>query len=71
MLDPVWPLRLAAYFLIGACINALAVLMHEAAHGNFFRRKRLDRWAGFLLVVPIGMSATAYRVMHLIHLGVG
>jgi fatty acid desaturase len=64
---PVWPVRIAGYVLIGASINALGILMHEAIHGSLFRRRRLDRWIRFLLGVPTGVSCHAYRVTHLLH----
>jgi fatty acid desaturase len=64
---PLWPLRVAGYFVIGAAVHALAILMHEAIHGNFFRRAGLDRWAGFLLGAPALFSATAYKTVHALH----
>jgi len=38
-----WPVRLLSYALMGAALHALGVLMHECVHGNFFRRRSLDR----------------------------
>ena len=64
---PPWPIRLACYAAIGVSIHALAILMHEAIHSTLFRRRRLDRWAGFLLGVPALFSMTAYKVTHLVH----
>lgn len=64
---PVWPVRFAGYLLIGAVLHAFGVLVHEAVHGNLFRQRSLDRWAGFLLGVPVLISAEAYRVAHLVH----
>lgn len=64
---PIWPVRLAGYVLIGAVLHAFGVLVHEAVHGNLFRHRTLDRWAGFLLGIPMLMSAEAYRVVHLVH----
>ncbi len=62
-----WPARLAGIVLSGAAIHALAILMHEAVHGNLFRRQGLDRWAGFILGAPALFSCAAYRVNHLLH----
>lgn len=64
---PIWPVRVPALVLIGACVNAMAILMHEGIHGNLFRHRLLDRWAGFVLGAPALISCMAYRVVHLIH----
>jgi fatty acid desaturase len=64
---PYWPMRLAGYVAMGASLHALGILMHEAVHGNFFRQRTRDRWAAFLLGVPILLSGSAYRVTHLLH----
>lgn len=64
---PYVPVRVVCYVLIGFHIHGLANLMHEAVHGNFFRRRRLDRWCGFLLGAPALVSGTAFRVVHLQH----
>jgi len=64
---PYWPVRIACYVVMGASLHALGILMHEAVHGNFFRQKNWDRWAAFLLGVPILVSGAAYRVTHLLH----
>jgi fatty acid desaturase len=61
------PARLAGIVVSGAALHALAILMHEAVHGNLFRRRGLDRWAGFLLGAPALFSCAAYRVNHLLH----
>jgi len=65
--SPGWPTRLACYAVIGTAIHSLAILMHEAIHSTLFRRRRLDRWAGFLLGMPALFSMTAYKVAHLVH----
>jgi 1-acyl-sn-glycerol-3-phosphate acyltransferase len=65
--SPAWPIRLACYAAIGVAIHSLAILMHEAIHSTLFRRRRLDRWAGFLLGAPALFSMTAYKVAHLVH----
>ena len=64
---PFWPVRVVGYVIIGASIHALAVLQHDALHGSIFRKRLLDRWAGFLLFVPVALSAYAYRMVHLLH----
>ena len=64
---PSWPVRLVGYLAMGASLHALGILMHEAVHGNFFRRRAWDRWAAFLLGLPILVSGAAYRVTHLLH----
>jgi fatty acid desaturase len=45
----------------------MGALMHEALHGNLFRRPMFDQWIGFLLAVPTLFSASAYKVAHLNH----
>jgi fatty acid desaturase len=64
---PLWPVRVAGYVVIGAVVHALAILMHEAIHGNLFRRPGLDRWAGFILGAPALFSASAYKTVHALH----
>jgi fatty acid desaturase len=64
---PTWPVRIAGTFLIGACIHALAILMHEGIHGSYFRNPVLDRTTAFLLGAPAFFSETAYRVPHIVH----
>jgi fatty acid desaturase len=67
LLTPSWPIWLACQVAIGVSVHALATLMHEGIHGTLFRRRRLDRWAGFVLGVPALFSFTAYKVAHLAH----
>lgn len=64
---PLLPLRLACYFVIGATIQGLVILMHEAVHGILFRDRTLNRWIGFLCGAPALLSVTAYRIGHLPH----
>ena len=64
--DATW-VQAAGIVLIGACIHAMAILMHEGIHGNLFRIRVLDRWVGFALGAPALFSAAAYRVNHLLH----
>jgi len=64
---PFGGVRAAAVPLIGACVQSLAILMHEGIHGNLFRNRALDRWAGFAFGAPALFACTAYRVTHLLH----
>jgi len=64
---PILPMRIAGVLVIGVSLEAMAILMHEALHGNLFRRPLLDRWVGFLLAVPAFFSTSAYTVAHLNH----
>jgi fatty acid desaturase len=45
----------------------MATLMHDGIHGIRFRRRRLDRWVGYLLGAPALISITAYKVAHTAH----
>jgi fatty acid desaturase len=62
-----WWLRIPSMILIGLVIHALGIVMHEAIHGNLYRRRVPDRWAAFLAGLPGLVSGTAYRVSHLAH----
>jgi fatty acid desaturase len=62
-----WVIRIAGMLLIGMFIQAIAILMHEALHGNLFQSTRLNRWATFAFGVPAFFSGTAYKVAHLNH----
>jgi fatty acid desaturase len=64
---PAWPVRLAAYITIGLAIHGMAAILHEAIHGNTFRNRLLDYWAGLVTGIPALFSVTAYRVTHLPH----
>lgn len=59
--------RLGAYFLIGATIQGLGILMHDAAHGLLFRRRSWNEAAGILCGLPTLLSLSAYRLAHLPH----
>ena len=41
--------RFAGVVLIGIFLQAIAILMHEALHGNLFQSSQLNRLASFLL----------------------
>ena len=64
---PYWWVRVAGIVVIGVSIQAMAILMHEALHGNLFRNQILDRWTAFAFGIPAFFSGTAYRVAHLNH----
>jgi fatty acid desaturase len=63
----IWPVQVAGIVIIGVSIQAMAILMHEALHRNFFRRPGPDRWAAFAFGSPAFFSGTAYKVAHLNH----
>ena len=60
-------IKILCILVIGFMIHGLAIALHECAHGNMFRRPKLDYWIGFLLGIPALFSMTAYRVTHLLH----
>lgn len=60
-------LRCAAYFVIGATMQGLGTLMHDAAHGLLFRRRFWNDAAGILCGLPALLSLSAYRIAHLPH----
>ena len=60
-------LRAAGILLAAAGLNAAVLLMHEAMHGVLFARPRLNRWVAVLCGLPVCMSFSAYRVLHLAH----
>ena len=43
------------------------LLLHEGMHGALFRHARLNRTVSVLLGACVGMSFTAYRVLHTLH----
>lgn len=61
---PTWPVVAPCVLLSGFSLHACALLMHEALHGNVFRRPRWDRFAAFVLAAPVALSGTAYGVIH-------
>ncbi len=64
---PVLGVRLVCYFLMGATIQGLVILMHEGVHRILFRDPLLNRWVAFACGLPAFLSVTAYRVGHLPH----
>ncbi len=53
-------------FVTGALVG-LSALMHEGSHHLLFRSRRLSRAAGFCCGIPVLISVTAYRHLHLRH----
>lgn len=65
---PRWWVWLGAATLVGCRQHGLLVLMHEAVHGQFHRRPRVnDRLANVLCAWPLYISTAAYRASHLQH----
>ncbi len=64
---PLLPVRFVCWFLIGATIQGLAILMHEGVHRILFRDRGFNRWVAFVCGLPAALSVTAYRVGHLPH----
>jgi fatty acid desaturase len=66
-----WPhpvVFVGAVVVLGGRQLALAVMMHEAAHGTLFRRKWLnDRVADWICARPVGADVARYRKHHLGH----
>jgi fatty acid desaturase len=66
-----WPHPLSfviAVMVIGARQLGLAILMHDAAHGLLFDKRRLNEWAGtWLCAAPVFTSLQLYRPYHLAH----
>ncbi len=60
-------LRLVAYLASGCAFMGFSVFMHEGAHGLLFRSRRLSRLLGFVCGLPVGISVSAYRAIHLRH----
>src|SRR2546425_637350 len=52
---PVLAVRLLCYFLIGATIQGLVILMHEGGHRIMVRNRGLNRW------VAVGCGVPWYR----------
>lgn len=58
---------LICYFAGGVAISTLSVLVHESTHNLFTHNPKIDRWIGFLCGLPMLLTATGYRIRHLIH----
>jgi fatty acid desaturase len=65
-----WPYPLtfvAVVIVLGGRQLALAVAMHEAAHGTLFRSRWLDEIADWLCAAPVWSDVARYRKHHLGH----
>lgn len=62
-----WPIRIAATVAIALGLMGLSVLMHEGSHGLVFKSRRWSRLLGFFCGVPVLISCSAYRALHLRH----
>lgn len=60
-------LRVGAIGASALALNAFVLLMHEGMHGVLFRDRKVNRWVSVLLGASVGMSFTAYRVLHTLH----
>lgn len=57
-----------AWFVIGIRMNALELLMHDAAHFTLSRNRTLNDFLGYAFIsVPLGASLSGYRFFHLEH----
>jgi fatty acid desaturase len=52
---------------VALALVGLSVLMHEGCHHSLFRSRRLSRVVGFCCGVPVLISVSAYRGLHLRH----
>lgn len=62
-----WWVTALGLFLMGLFFNALAIFLHEGLHGILFRGKQMNRWGAFLMGLPMGISASGYRLTHCYH----
>ena len=59
--------RVLGTVLAAAALVGLSVLMHEGCHHLLFPSRRLSRAIGFCCGVPVLISVSAYRGLHLRH----
>ena len=62
-----WSLRGGAVLASALALNAFVLLLHEGMHGVLFRSPVLNRWVSVALGATVGMSFSAYRVLHTMH----
>ncbi|MDV9173510.1 fatty acid desaturase [Streptomyces sp. W16] len=62
-----WPLRVLGVVLIGVMYAHWLELQHQCLHHSAFRRARRHRIAGVPLGLPMLVSYSHYRVLHLQH----
>jgi len=59
---------IVSFVVIATRQHALAILMHEAAHGNLTGWQNRDEWlSDYLLSFPLMVSTKLYRIHHLKH----
>lgn len=61
---PVW---MAGLIASGLALNAAFLVMHEGTHSLLSRNPARNRWLGFVTGLPLFISFTAYRVLHIRH----
>lgn len=62
-----WFVLLPAILVMGLVLNVCAAFIHEGVHNLIVRSRSGNRWLGFLCGVPILLSVSAYRTIHLLH----
>ncbi|MFE7435492.1 fatty acid desaturase family protein [Streptomyces tendae] len=62
-----WLAALPAQLLLGTMFAHAVELQHQALHGTGLMSRRLNRWVGVALGVPMLVSYSRYRSLHLLH----
>jgi fatty acid desaturase len=62
-----WLAALPAQIVLGVMFAHAVELQHQALHGTGFRSNRRSRVAGVLLGLPMLVSYSRYRALHLLH----
>ncbi len=62
-----WLVDALAVIVSAAALIGLSVFMHEACHRLLFRNRKVNLGIGFLCGLPVLISASAYRALHLKH----
>jgi fatty acid desaturase len=62
-----WLMQVAGTCAAALALNACVLLMHEGMHGVLFASRAWNRRIAALCGVPLLMSFSAYRVLHLLH----
>ncbi|MGE7391094.1 fatty acid desaturase [Streptomyces sp. NPDC004126] len=62
-----WAAALPAQIVLGIVYAHGVELQHQALHGTGLRSQRNSRIVGFLLGVPLFVSYSRYRALHLLH----
>ena len=63
----VWALRAGAVVVSAVALNAFVLLLHEGMHGVLFQHRAVNRWTAVVFAATVGMSFSAYRVLHTLH----